>query len=92
MTLSGACVNLPYMKTASLRHLQHHLSEVIRWVDHGEEVLVTRRNRVIARLVPASPSEKTDIAWPDFAKRANRIKVKGRQFSESLLEERKEQL
>ncbi len=78
------------MKTASLRHLQHHLSEVIRWVDHGEEVLVTRRNRVVAKLVPASPASPKKIKWPDFLERAKHIKVKGKPLSQTIMEGREE--
>lgn len=57
------------MKTSSLRQLQHHLSEVMRWVDHGEEVKITRRNRVVARLLPEKTSSEIKV-WPDFAERA----------------------
>ena len=78
------------MKTASLRHLQHHLSEVIRWVDHGEEVLVTRRNRVVAKLVPASPAPPKKIKWPDILARSAKIKVKGKPLSQTIIEEREE--
>ena len=59
------------MKT-NIRQLQHHLSEVMRYVEHGEEVLITRRNRVVAKIVPAeSQIERAD--WPDFVGRAKAI-------------------
>jgi prevent-host-death family protein len=44
--------------------MQHHLSEVMRHVDQGQEVLVTRRRRTIARLVPAAPASRVGIAPP----------------------------
>ncbi len=31
------------MKSVPLRHIQHHLSELIREVDQGNELLITRR-------------------------------------------------
>jgi prevent-host-death family protein len=74
-----------HMKTVSLRHMQHHLSEVLRHTDHGEEVLVTRRNRPVARLVPIRPSA-TKIHWPKFAARA--VRMAGRSISQVILDER----
>lgn len=73
------------MKSVSLRHMQHHLSDVMRHVDQGQEVLVTRRRRIIARLVPATPAA-TRVKWPDFAARTARIK--GRSLSATILDER----
>ncbi|MEZ5415710.1 MAG: type II toxin-antitoxin system Phd/YefM family antitoxin [Opitutaceae bacterium] len=72
------------MKSVTLRHMQHHLSEVMRHVDQGNEVLVTRRRRAIAKLVPVQPA--THATWPNFAARAEAIK--GKSLSASILEER----
>jgi prevent-host-death family protein len=72
------------MKSVTLRHMQHHLSEVMRHVDQGNEVLVTRRRRPVARLVPVQPTVHT--TWPDFAERAEAIE--GRSLSATILEER----
>ena len=65
--------------------MQHHLSDVMRHVDQGQEVLVTRRRRTVARLVPARPA-LTKIKWPDFAARVARIK--GAPLSSTILAER----
>ncbi len=81
----GSCVILVHMKSVPLRMMQHHLSEVIRAVDQGNEIIVTRRKRPIARLSPVNPAA-TKRAWPDFAARADRIK--GRPLSKTILEER----
>lgn len=72
------------MKSVTLRHMQHHLSEVMRHVDQGNEVLVTRRSRAIAKLVPVQTASQA--TWPDFATRAEAIK--GGALSTSILEER----
>lgn len=40
------------MKTLSVSHLKAHLSEELRYVQAGEEVVVTDRGRPVARLVP----------------------------------------
>ncbi len=79
------------MIKASIRQLQHHLSEVMRYVDHGDEVLITRRNRVVAKIVPAT-LQPDHITWPDFAKRARAmVKIpKGAPASSVVIEDRQE--
>jgi prevent-host-death family protein len=48
------------------------LEAFMRSVEHGEEVLITRRNRVVAKLIPVEmQAEKVD--WPDFLARAKSI-------------------
>ena len=81
------------MKSVSLRHMQHHLSDVMRHVDQGQEVLVTRRRRTIARLVPMQPAA-AKVKWPDFAVRTAKASalvaapIKGRALSATILAER----
>jgi len=58
------------MKTATIRQMQHNLSEVLSWVEGGEEVQVLRRNKVVARLLPAAP-RMTEM--PDFVSRARAV-------------------
>ena len=57
----------------------------MRHVDQGQEILVTRRRRPIARLVPAQPPA-AKVKWPDFAVRTARLK--GRPLSATILAER----
>ena len=82
------CVNLLHMKTVSLRQMQHNLSAILRQVDHGHSVLVTRRNRVVARLVPAEAAPSAKLEWPDFVSRAKSIILKGVPLSQTIDEER----
>jgi antitoxin (DNA-binding transcriptional repressor) of toxin-antitoxin stability system len=58
------------MKTATIREMQHNLSEVLSWVERGEEVQVLRRNKVVARLLPPGPVPSQS---PDFVARARAI-------------------
>jgi len=92
---SNMCVKLLYMKTASVREIQHHLARVLAWVENGEEVLVTRRNKTIARLVPHSPADPVSVPLPDFAARARAIwgaEPKGPSLSETILTNREERV
>lgn len=52
-----------HMKKASIRDLRFNFKKVERLLKAGEEVEVTKRNRVIARLVPAAPARPE---MPDF--------------------------
>ena len=58
------------MRTATIREVQHNLSEVLSWVERGEEVRVLRRKKVVARLLPPEPQGG---AAPDFLARAKAV-------------------
>jgi antitoxin (DNA-binding transcriptional repressor) of toxin-antitoxin stability system len=49
------------MKTATVRELRNHYTQLLKWIDAGEEIRITRRGVVIARLVP----ENRDKAYPE---------------------------
>jgi len=40
------------MKTVTTREAQHHLSRVLEMVEAGEDVVITRRGKKVARLLP----------------------------------------
>ena len=56
------------MKTAAIRQVQHHLSEVLEWVSAGETVEITRRGHAVARLVPPD-IQPPRIRWPNLLAR-----------------------
>jgi prevent-host-death family protein len=41
---------------------KNKLGQLLNWVEAGEEIVITRRGRVVARLVPASPAVDPDQA------------------------------
>jgi prevent-host-death family protein len=43
------------MHAISLTHAKAHLSELLNTVESGEEVVITRHGRPVARVLPASP-------------------------------------
>jgi len=51
------------MKTATVRELRNHYSKILRWVDSGEEVRVSRRNKIVAKVVPVKASAPGKIDW-----------------------------
>lgn len=58
--------------TVSMRELQQNLKKVIERVERGETVELTRRRRVVARLVPAR-SERAVAPWPNLEARARSV-------------------
>jgi len=60
-----------HMKTASVRDLRYDFKKIERLLRLGEEVQITKRRRVIARLVPEN--EQTPAKLPDFRARVRAI-------------------
>ena len=52
------------MKTATVRQVHNEFAKVLSWVRNGEEVVVERRHRVVARILP--PSREIAPVMPDF--------------------------
>ena len=58
--------------TISMRELQQNLKKVIERVERGETLELTRRRRVVARLVPTAENRPVP-PWPDLEARARAI-------------------
>ncbi len=54
------------MKTATVRELRNQYRSVLGWVEAGEEVAISKRGKVIARLVPEKPRSK-QVDWAHSA-------------------------
>jgi antitoxin (DNA-binding transcriptional repressor) of toxin-antitoxin stability system len=61
-----------HMAKASIRDLRYHFERVEAQLDHGEAVEITRRGRVVARLLPPETSKKP-VKMPDFRKRLKEL-------------------
>ena len=61
------------MKTASVRELRQNFKHLLTWIEAGEEVQITKRRRVVARLVPEAATKRTLVKMPDFAARLKKI-------------------
>lgn len=61
------------MRTATIRELRNHYTQLLRWLAAGEEIAISRRGRIIARLVPASSKATGKVDWKrSAAARRNR--------------------
>ena len=56
------------MKTVSIMEAQHNLAKVLREVEAGHPVVITRHKKPVARLSPLENS--APVTFPDFKKRA----------------------
>ncbi|RMG61065.1 MAG: type II toxin-antitoxin system prevent-host-death family antitoxin [Deltaproteobacteria bacterium] len=89
------------MKKAGVRELKKRISEYLRAVERGEEVIVTKRGKEIALIIPVregsmgkkvTPLLTEGIASWNGGKPAGlkkRIRVKGEAVSQVILEERR---
>ena len=84
------------METATIREVQHNLAAYVRKVEHGQEVEIRRRNRVVARLVPAASmlAPARDPRWGEVRERLRRMwgdkPAPGKPTSEIVYESRGE--
>ncbi len=80
------------MKKASVAEVQHNLNFVLKFVEQGEKVFLTRRNKIIAKIVPVYDTENDD--WPSFYERAEKMfgEIKGKNPSRVILDDREDRL
>jgi len=56
------------MKTLSVREAQHGFAAMLDMVAGGEDIQITRRRKVVARVIPAT-RQTTKARWPDLMAR-----------------------
>jgi prevent-host-death family protein len=71
------------MKTATVRDLRNHFADVAKWIEHGEQVTITRNGAAFATLAPATPKKRRKADW---AARFKRYKPVGRKLTKEETE------
>ena len=61
------CYTVSHMKTTTVRELRNNYSKVLKWVAKGEEVEVTRRGKIVAKVVPPPSATATQVDWSQSA-------------------------
>lgn len=51
------------MKTATVRELRNRYTSVLDWIEAGEEIIITRRGKAVARLVPEPETHDLPVDW-----------------------------
>jgi antitoxin (DNA-binding transcriptional repressor) of toxin-antitoxin stability system len=59
------------MKTASVRDLRYDFPKIERLLRQGEEIQITKRRKIIARIIPEKPEGRPEL--PDFIGRLRDI-------------------
>jgi len=58
------------MKTATVRELRNNFASLAKWIEHGEEITMTRNGQTFATLSPARSEQRAKGDWAArFAKR-----------------------
>ena len=77
------------MKTATVRDLRNNFARLAKWVEHGEQITITRNGQTFATLSPARPEKPPKVDW---AAHFRKYKPVGRKLSRRETEESWSQL
>lgn len=58
---------MSHMKVATVRQLRNEFPRLAALLANGEEVLLTRRSKPIAKLVPVKEDPSTQVDWTQSA-------------------------
>ena len=74
------------MEIATVGEIQKNFAKVLRGINNGKEITITKRGKPVAKIVALGPKDKID--WPDFYSGA--VRLQGKPVSEILIEGRKD--
>ena len=74
------------MQTATVGKIQKNFAAILNEIKAGEEIIITRRGKPVARLTALGPGKNID--WPDFLQEG--IPAKGKNISKLVTEERED--
>ena len=77
------------MQKVSVRETRQYISRLLDSVARGEEILITRRGKPVARLIPVSPANTKQVHFPDRAPLRDSIPP-ARKTSKDLIREIRE--
>jgi len=72
------------MKTATVGEIQKNFAQVLKNIQAGEKITVTKRGKPVAMIMTLGP--KRDIDWPEFYNES--IEIEGKKMSDIVIESR----
>lgn len=69
------------MKTATVRDLRNNFGSVAKWIEHGEEITITRNGKSFATLSPAKKNRSREEIRAAWRERLKNYKPVGRMVS-----------
>lgn len=76
------------MNTLTVKDIRQNLSQAINNAESGEETVITRYGKPIAKLVPIEAEQRK---FPDMSEFRKSIKLKGKPLSQTVIEMRNEE-
>ncbi|MBP8985561.1 MAG: type II toxin-antitoxin system Phd/YefM family antitoxin [Syntrophobacterales bacterium] len=73
------------MKTIAFTDFRKKASDLITEVEHGETIIILRRGKPVAEVVPFSDKVQRTPAWKQSGVR---LRIRGNDLSSAILEER----
>lgn len=77
------------MGPVNLKEARRRLGALVKAAERGQSVVITRRGRNVARLVPAEATPATGL--PDMTEFRKSIRIKGRPLSKTVVAMRAEE-
>ena len=77
------------MKTIAFTDFRKKASSFITEVEHGETIILLRRGKPIAEVIPFSDRAQQTLSW---RRPGIRLQIKGSDLSSAILEERESEL
>ncbi len=56
-------MKMEHMRHATVRDLRNRYSSLLRWIQAGEEIVITQRGKAVARLVPEQSQTSASVDW-----------------------------
>ena len=66
------------MRTATVRDLRIRFTELLDYLEAGEEIIITRRGKSIARLIPELPNPDVTVDWSESPAVSRKSRSKSR--------------
>lgn len=66
------------MKTATVRELRNNFARLAKWIEHGEQITITRNGHSFAKLSPATTEKPSKADWAEHFRKYNPV---GRKLS-----------
>jgi len=76
------------MKKVKVNEVREHLAKYLSDAEKGEEIIITKHSRPIARLGPLEPSASE---LPDLSEHRKSIKLQNQPLSTTVMEQRNEE-
>jgi len=73
------------MKSIQVTEFRKNTSSFLNEVEHGETLILIRRGKPVAEIIPFSDRPKNDPAWKQPSVR---LKIQGSDLSSAILEDR----